>query len=191
METIMLKRLAFLILVVIASCKASSEVETISEHNEESIEDEVPRFIPVEESYASSAYVDSDESVANDSSDPMPPDVKTVSKFIQEFHKKIEGDSGGGKMLASTADDQVSMGFFSGIEDNEGIPISPLLPYYPLRHLEHVSNVTGGNSTNSTTTTPLVNCDVQFKYNGSAIVEVIVNTSRFIQILKSQFVTLP
>ncbi|KAI5712013.1 hypothetical protein M8J76_015862 [Diaphorina citri] len=171
------------LLLLIALCQLSSEVECVVEHHEDSVEDEVPHFIPVEESYTSSSYVESDESNVNDSTDPVPPDLKTVSKFIQEFHKKIEGDSGSGKMLASTADDQVPMGFFSGIEDNEGAPISPLLPYYPLRHMESMSNSTG-NSTNSTSTTPLVNCDVNFKYNGSAVVE-IVNTTRFIQILKS------
>lgn len=164
-----------LLLFIIAINGGRSEVVT----PEESIEYEEPHFLPVEESAAAQ---DSEESATKDLLD-VPPEVRTVSKFIQEFHKKIEGDTGGGKMLASTADDQVAMGFFSGLEDSEGVPISPLLPYYPLRHLESVGN-SSGNSTYNGTSSPLVNCDLMAKYNGSAVVE-IVNTTRLIQILKS------
>lgn len=72
-----------------ALCQLSSEVECVVEHHEDSVEDEVPHFIPVEESYTSSSYVESDESNVNDSTDPVPPDLKTVSKFIQEFHVSL------------------------------------------------------------------------------------------------------
>lgn len=76
--------------VDLALCKASSEVESRVDHPGESAEDEVPHFIPVEELYTSSTYYgDSEESNVNDSSDPMPSDVKSVSKFIQEFHVSI------------------------------------------------------------------------------------------------------
>lgn len=150
---------------------------------EESVEDEVPRFIPPEDHYSSS-YVDSDENYANESSD-VPLEVRTVSKFIQEFHKNIEGDSTGGKMLASTAaDDQMPKGIFSMMDDADVIGLSPLLPYYPLRNIEQ-PRVNSSDNTTKVANTPLVHCDFSLRYNGSAVVE-IVNTSRFIQILRSR-----
>lgn len=53
---------------------------------EESIEYEEPHFLPVEESAAAQ---DSEESATNDLLD-VPPEVRTVSKFIQEFHVSVK-----------------------------------------------------------------------------------------------------